>query len=63
VDAYASFHTVFGTALSVVFDLQVDINETSFFSLPLVLSRRSHTATDTTKYTLTAADREENVRS
>jgi hypothetical protein len=34
LDAYASLHTICGTALSLVFDLQVDVPKASFFSLP-----------------------------
>jgi hypothetical protein len=36
--AYASLHTICGTALSVAFDLQVDVPKTSFFSLPRFLA-------------------------
>jgi hypothetical protein len=38
LNGYASFHTICGTALSVVFDLQVDVPRTSFFSLPWLLA-------------------------
>jgi hypothetical protein len=38
LDGYASLHTICGTALSVVFDLQVDVPRISFFSLPWFLA-------------------------
>jgi len=38
LDGYASLHTICGTALSVVFDLQVDVPRTSSFSLPWFLT-------------------------
>jgi hypothetical protein len=37
-DGYASLHTICGSALSVVFDLQVDVPRTSSFSLPWFLA-------------------------
>ena len=37
-DGYAFLHTICGTALSVVFDLQVDVPRTSFFSLSWFLA-------------------------
>ena len=37
-DGYASLHTICGIALSVVFDLQVDVPRTTFFSLPWFLA-------------------------
>jgi len=37
-NGYPSLHTICETALSVVFDLQVDVPRTSFFSLPWFLA-------------------------
>jgi hypothetical protein len=38
LDGYASLHTICGTALPLVFDLQVDVHRTSSFSLPWFLA-------------------------
>jgi len=40
LNGYASLHSICGTALSAVFDLQVDVPRTSFFSLPWFLAEK-----------------------
>ena len=62
-NGYASLHTICVTSLSVVFDLQVDVPRTTFFSLPWFLTEectQQPTPTKSKRHTLT--DSEQNVR-
>jgi hypothetical protein len=60
---YASLHTIYGTALSVVFDLQVDIQKISFFYVPWLLAEERKQLSPPQKFIPhTMTDSEENMK-